>query len=61
MTLSRIAAEVTKDQWVSSPGVRPAPELHRALLGSSSEPGAWAWIEVQPDNDQTGLRPAVIQ
>jgi hypothetical protein len=53
MTLRRIAAEVTRISGISSPGFRPARQSCAASL--QFEPGAWAWVEAQPDNDQSGL------
>ena len=44
---------------VFRPGFRPARQICAASL--QFEPGAWAWVEAQPDNDQSGLWSAVIQ
>lgn len=61
MTLRRIAAEVTQDQWDLIARLKNrTPEL-RCAASLQFEPGAWAWVEAQPDNDQSGLRLAVVQ
>lgn len=59
MTLRRIAAEVTQDQWDLIARLQTrAPELRCV---APVRTGAWAWVEAQPDNDQSGLQSAVIQ